>query len=71
MSDCIRKVIPLQRNLGIMSSNRKRQMEKSSPAKIFKNSGYLGGFKGDKDLSVNYKEILANSIKKKYDKNYI
>jgi hypothetical protein len=47
---------------------KEEQMSKKSPGKIFRRSGYLGGFKGDKDLSTSYKEVITKGIKRKYDK---
>lgn len=47
---------------------QEEQMTKKSPAMIFKKSGYLGSFKGDKNLSTNYKKVLTKCLKKKYDK---
>lgn len=37
-----------------------------SAADIFMDSGYIGSFKAEKDLSTNYKEKLTNDLEKKH-----
>lgn len=37
-----------------------------SAADIFMNSGYIGSFKAEKDLSIHYKEKLTKSLKEKH-----
>lgn len=37
-----------------------------SSADIFMDSGYIGSFKAEKDLSINYKAKLAKGLKKKH-----
>lgn len=37
-----------------------------SPTDIFMDSGYIGSFKAEKDLSTNYKEKLTKGLKKKH-----
>lgn len=37
-----------------------------SAADIFMDSGYIGSFKAEKDLSVNYKEKLSNGLERKH-----
>lgn len=37
-----------------------------SGADIFMDSGYIGSFKAEKDLSVNYKEKLTKGLKRKH-----
>lgn len=45
---------------------QEEERSKKSPVKIFKKSGYLGSFKGDRNLSTNYKEIISKGMKLKY-----
>jgi hypothetical protein len=37
-----------------------------SAADIFMDSGYIGSFKAEKDLSINYKEKLIESLERKH-----
>lgn len=37
-----------------------------SPADIFMDSGYIGSFKAEKDLSTNYKEKLTKGLERKH-----
>lgn len=37
-----------------------------SSAEIFINSGFIGSFEAEKDLSVNYKEKLTKKLKEKH-----
>lgn len=37
-----------------------------SAADIFMDSGYIGSFKAEKDLSINYKEKLIKGLKRKH-----
>lgn len=46
---------------------QKQEKSKKTPQEIFKESGFIGCFKGRKDLSVNYKKELALSLKAKYE----
>ena len=39
---------------------------RKSAADIFMDSGYIGSFKAEKDLSLNYKEKLTKGLKKKH-----
>ena len=40
---------------------------KKSPQTILKETGFIGSFKGEKDLSVNYKKYLTRGWKAKYE----
>lgn len=39
-----------------------------SPQAIFKESGYLGSFQGNSDLSVNYKKYFYETLKDKHER---
>ena len=45
---------------------KQEEQAQLSPAEIFKKSGFIGSFKGKKDLSTNYKEEVTKSIKAKH-----
>lgn len=45
----------------------KQERSKKSPQEIFKESGYIGSFKGRKDLSVTYKKNIDRALKAKYE----
>jgi hypothetical protein len=45
---------------------KKEEKAKLSPSQILKESGFIGSFKGKKNLSTTYKEELTKGIKTKH-----
>ncbi len=45
----------------------KQEKSKKSPQEIFKESGYIGSFRGKKDLSLDYKRDLIHGLKAKHE----
>lgn len=43
------------------------QTQPKTPLQILEESGFIGCFEDDPDLSSNYKQVLTESLAKKYD----
>ena len=63
----ISKTDVVKQALHILYSRLKKKKLEQSPAELLKQSGLIGSFEAESDLSVNYKKIIAEDINDKYE----
>lgn len=61
------KTAVVKEALHTLYSNLIKKKVKPSPAEHLKQAGWIGSFAGESDLSVNYKKIITEDMKRKYE----